>query len=275
MNGCQSLSSLYENSDKLTGDLRVLTKFIQVEDVSSPLSERITKYSNNQNGVKARDFKSNSPTQIRLQNEFLRNYSGEYSFEIKRGELPTTGEAISNEEAGLYLMAFDLKEPWATHRKYQVFDEKHSDLFGRPEVTADRIVMCHLIRKVIDASLDDINNELFGKYALTRYFILYIVRNILENDEVGKQMLINPESFVRQSTHSEKFLSCMNTIVQDVVVDTNAEVDEYGEDFDYRGQLRSTEWVKENSKKILSSYLKLVQRNRIKSLKDEWNSPSQ
>lgn len=275
VNGCQSLSSLYENSDKLTGDLRVLTKFIQVEDVSSPLSERITKYSNNQNGVKARDFKSNSPTQIRLQNEFLRNYPGEYSFEIKRGELPTTGEAISNEEAGLYLMAFDLKEPWATHRKYQVFDEKHSDLFGRPEVTADRIVMCHLIRRVIDASLDDINNELFGKYALTRYFILYIVRNILENDEVGKQMLIDPKSFVRQSTHREKFLSCMNTIVQDVVVDTNAEVDEYGEDFDYRGQLRSAEWVKENSKKILSSYLKLVQRNRIKSLKDEWNSSNQ
>jgi len=36
-------------------------------------------------------------------------------------------------------MAFDLKEPWGTHRKYQVFDEKHADLFARPEVTADRI----------------------------------------------------------------------------------------------------------------------------------------
>ena len=71
VNGCQSLNALYENSATLTGDLRILTKFVQIEDVSSPLSEKITNYSNNQNGVKARDFKSNSPTQIRLQNEFL------------------------------------------------------------------------------------------------------------------------------------------------------------------------------------------------------------
>jgi hypothetical protein len=149
VNGCQSLNALYENSATPTGDLRILTKFVQIEDVSSPLSEKITNYSNNQNGVKARDFKSNSPTQIRLQNEFLEHYAGQFAFEIKRGEKASIGEPISNEEAGLYLMAFDLKEPWATHRKYQVFDEKHADLFGRPEVTADRIVMCHLMRKVV------------------------------------------------------------------------------------------------------------------------------
>lgn len=271
VNGCQSLSSLHENLVSLTDDLRILTKFIQI-DVSSPLSETITKNSNNQNGVRARDFKSNSPTQIRLQNEFQEYYLGEFSFEIKRGEKAATGETMSNEEAGLYLMAFDLKEPWATHRKYQVFDDKHSDLFGRPEVTADRIVMCHLMRKIIDTAMQDINNDLFGKYALTRYFILYILRSILENDVVGREMLTNPELFVRESSDRSAFIPCIESIVADIIVDTNAEVDEYGEDFDYRGQLRNTDWVKENSKKIVSNYLKLVQRGRIKSLQEEWES---
>jgi hypothetical protein len=172
-------------------------------------------------------------------------------------------------------MAFDLKEPWATHRKYQVFDEKHADLFGRPEVTADRIVMCHLMRKVVDDSIQRINNELFGKYALTRYFIFYILRTIFENDRVGKAMLRRPADFVRDEAQREKFVECISDIIRDVVVDINAEVDEYGEDFDYRGQLRSIDWVKENSRKIVSSYLKLVQRGRIKSLEEEWHSKVQ
>jgi len=57
----------------LTDNLRVLTKFIKASP-ASPLAEMITRFSNNQNGVKARDFKSNNHIQIRLQNEFRSIY---------------------------------------------------------------------------------------------------------------------------------------------------------------------------------------------------------
>ena len=50
----------------------------------------VARYSNNQNGVKSRDFKANNPIQIRLK------------------------------------LVFELQEPWATHRKYQVFDDNHA-----------------------------------------------------------------------------------------------------------------------------------------------------
>ena len=80
----------------------------------------VTSFSNNQNGVKARDFKSNNPIQIRLQNEFKKGFSKEFYYEIKRGDDNAGLQTITNEQAGLYLMAFDLKRPWATHRKYQV-----------------------------------------------------------------------------------------------------------------------------------------------------------
>jgi len=251
--------------------LRILTKLVQV-DVSSELSKNITWYSNNQNGIKPRDSKANNPFQIRLQNEFLTNYSNQYWFEIKRGERVGPGDKISNEEAGLYLMSFDLKEPWATHRKYQVFDEKYSDLFCRPEVSADRIVMCYIMMKAITSSTAKIENTLFGKYALTERAMLYMLRCILENDSLGKELIANPAPFVRHPKARSHFTACVSGIVNDIIVDLNAEVKELGPDFDYRGKLRDPDWVKNLSKDVVSSYLKLVQRDRIPSFETEWEN---
>ena len=270
VNGCQSLDSLYKNQSYLTDELRVLTKFVQVE-VGSELSEMVTMYSNNQNAVKPRDSKANDPIQIRLQNEFKANYSPEYSFEIKRGEKSEIGEVIINEDAGLYLWAFDLKEPWATHRRYQVFEEKHAELFGRPQATADRIIMCHIMMKCIADSTEKINNKLFGKYILTKYVMLYILRNILENDNLGTEMINNPAAFVNTADNREHLQSCITKIINDMIVDINAEVYILGDDFDYRGKLRDADWVKTLSREVVSIYVKMVQRERLDSFESEWN----
>lgn len=240
-------------------------------DISSPLSEQVTRYSNNQNGVKPRDFQSNNRVQIRLQNDFKTHYAGQYSFEIKTGEPSGQGTLISNEQAGLYLMSFDLKEPWGTHRKYQVFEEKHADLFARPEVTADRIVLCQVIMEsILDASAK-IKNKLFGKYGLTKQVLLYIVRSIIENDALKKDLLTNPSLFVRAQDVRTHFKNCINRIMDDVIIDINAELDELGKDFDYRGKLRDSTWVKDLTRKVVSDYLKLVNRGRINSFETEWN----
>ena len=269
VNGCQSLNALFMNRKSLTTDLRVLTKIIML-DPNSKQAQDITERSNNQNSAKPRDFMSNNRIQIRLQNEILQHYSGQYGFEIKRGENVGHGQVISNEEAGLYLMAFDEKTPWATHRKYQVFQEKHADLFGRQEVTADRIVMCQVIRETVDAVLVDINNRLLAKYVLTRYLLIFIVRNVLESDEFGRQIIAEPKSFVREQDIREKFRKLVEGILQDIVTDLNSEVDEHEDDFDYRGRLRDVNWVKELTKDTVSLREKLVRRGKIKVLRDEW-----
>src|SRR3546814_6953915 len=95
---------------------------------------------------------------------------------------------ISNELAGQYLMAWDLKQPWATHRKYQIFEDKHSELFGRPDVTADRIVLCHLLAGCIDNQTSSTKNQLFAKYVLTRFFLLYVMRLIIEGDRKSTRL---------------------------------------------------------------------------------------
>ena len=269
VNGCQSLDSMYLNNTCLTDELRLLTRFVQVE-VESSLSEMVTTYSNNQNAVNPRDSKANDSIQIRLQNEFKANYSSDYSFEIKRGEISMSGEIITNEDAGLYLWAFDLKEPWATHRRYQVFEEKYTDLFGRPQTTADRIVMCHIMMKCIAESTGKINNRLFGKYALLKYAMLYMLRNILESDHVGMELINNPAPFVRTGENRKHLQNCMTKIIGDMVVDINAEVDAYGDEFDYRGKLRDSAWVKELSREVVKTYVKMVQRKRVESFESEW-----
>ena len=235
VNGCQSLTAFYKNEPSLTDNLHVLTKFIRVQPGSS-LAQQITEFSNNQNGVKARDFKSNNSIQIRLQNEFREGYGEHYEYSIKRGEPIGANVTISNEDAGLYLMAFDLKEPWATHRKYQIFDDKHASLFGRPEVNADRIVMLHIIREEVDKqSGKKIANTLFARYVLTRYLMMYIVRAILEDDDLGRSLIENPTPFVRVVKQRVHFRSCIQTIARDVAIDLDGEVREYEDDFDYRG----------------------------------------
>ena len=271
VNGCQSLTSLFVDKKEVTDNLYVLAKFIKVEPASS-LAKQITEFSNNQNGVKPRDFKANSSPQIRLQNEFEKFYPDTYRYEIKRGEAPKDGVLISNEDAGLYLMAFDLKEPWATHRKYQVFDDKHGALFGRPEVTADRIVLCQVLREEIDEVSRDINNSLFGKYVLTRYLLMYIVRELLEEDASGKEAVRNAKTFVRSKDKRDRFRKCIRTLLKDVVIDLNAEVKEHGEDFDYRGKLRDEAWVTNLSKTIVTDSQKQVSRGRIPSFSQDWEA---
>lgn len=265
VNGCQSLNSLFNNRKYLTDDLRVLTKFIQASP-QSPLSEMITRFSNNQNGVKARDFKSNNIIQIRLQNEFKKLYGQKYFFEIKRGEDAGDLEVISNETAGQYLMAFDLKIPWATHRKYQIFEEKHSDLFGRPIVTADRVMLCHVMFTVINEEERFITNTLFAKYALTKFFILYIFRLIFEGGDQGSmEILESPEKIIRHPKTRDCFASAIRELLLEVITDLNAEIDQLGEDFDYRGKLRDEKWCKEKAYEIAATHLKLVARGRMES----------
>jgi hypothetical protein len=262
VNGCQSLNALFNNTRSLTDNLRVLTKFIQAPPKSS-LAEMITRFSNNQNGVKARDFKSNNQIQIRLQNEFARYYPADYFFEIKRGEESQGLEVITNEIAGQYLMAFDLKVPWATHRKYQIFEDLHSDLFGRPAVGADRIVFCHVLASRIDACKDSISNTLFARYALTKFFLLYILRLLLENEATGGKMINNPEPYVRKKNMRDRLARAVDILLSEVITDLNAEIDQLEQDFDYRGKLRDEKWCTKIAHEIAATHKKLVDRRRL------------
>jgi hypothetical protein len=272
VNGCQSLTSLYRNQSYLSDDLKILTKVIKVP-INSALSSKITEYSNSQNGVKPRDFKSYNQIQIRLQNEIAEKFGDEYYYEIKRGDKTPDGlKVISNEFMGVFLMSFDLEEPWNTHRKYQVFEDAYNKLFARPEVTAYRIIFIQLLDEVLADKMNDIENQLIARYALTKYALMYITKGILTNDEIGSTLIQDPNLFVKDAQSRDYLKQALSVIIDDIIIDLNAEVGDFDEDFDYKSSLRDDEWVKKLNRNIVSNYLKQIKRNRIPSFKEEWEN---
>jgi len=270
VNGCQSLTSLYRNQTHLTDDLKILTKVIKVP-IDSPLSSQITEYSNSQNGVKPRDFKSYNQIQIRLQNEMKDKFGSDYLYEIKRGGTNPNGlQVISNEEMGVYLMSYDLEEPWNTHRKYQVFEDAYNTLFARPEVNAARLVFIQLLNQTISEKMSDIENELIARYALTKYALMYISKGIMSNDETGQALIQNPQQFVETKEKRKIIKEALLVIIDDIVIDLNAEVSDLADDFDYKSSLRNDDWVKKLNRNIVTNYLKQVKRKRISTFKEEY-----
>lgn len=180
-------------------------------------------------------------------------------------------KVISNETMGVFLMSFDIGEPWNTHRVYQVFEDAYNKLFARPEVNAWRIVLVQILNEALIEKIEDIENKLIARYALTKYALMYITRGILENDSVGQKLIKAPEEYVKTEKIRKALKEALLVIIDDVIIDLNAEVGDLAEDFDYKSSLRNDEWVKKLSRNIVSNYLKQIKRKRIPSFEDELN----
>lgn len=259
VNGAQSLTSFFNDKAKLSEDLRVLVRVVEVQD--EVLARAITENSNNQNAIKPRDLRSNHAIQLRLQRE-MNDASGNYFFEIKRGERPPAGcTVITNDEIGRALLAFDVLEPWSAHQIYKVFDEKYAVIFGRPEVTAQRAIFVHRLMRVVDNSLPKLKNRPMASYTLTRYFILYLLSEILRENGASRPYVAKPEDLTE--TQTEEFLSKCDEILKTVVVDLN--VESKSTDFDYKTILKSPKQAGELAQSILASYEKDVERERAET----------
>src|SRR3546814_12479144 len=123
--------------------------------------------------ISARALQSNSTMQLRLQAEFCSVFAGLFGYEIKRGEVVNSRHVITNEEAARHLLAFDLQQPWACHPTYRLFDELHSDIFGRKAVTASRVATLSVLFDAVLDTLPALHKQLVAWYPLTRIFILY------------------------------------------------------------------------------------------------------
>lgn len=266
VNGCQSLTTLYENKSKITDELRLLARIIKLPP-QNELAAKITRHSNNQNSISARDMQSNSTIQRRLQTEFRLKFNGIFDYEIKRGESTDGAVVITNEEAARLLLAFDLQQPWSCHQSYRLFDELHSEIFGRPEVSATRIVAVWSLHEAVIASLPSLNDKIAGSYRLMQFFLLFVLRNALELDEAGKKFLANPAE-IFESIGVVKLKEVTKCIVEDLIVDLNAEVEDRfanSNPFDYKRELKSPTAVRGMLRQILPSYQKAIKRDRATS----------
>lgn len=261
VNGAQSLTSLLAEKSKLSDDLKILVKLIEVKgDVA--LSQKITRNSNNQNAIKARDLKSNHNLQQRLKVEVAKASKGKVAYEIKQGEHNKNKKVIQNEQAGLILLAVDLKEPWSCHQKYKVMDQLHADIFGRPNVTGARVLAQWESFNSVIPALDQITNDAFAKYTLTRYFLAYLVASIIRSDPVGMRVMDSLDRVVANGK-LQTFVEAFSELAWAVANDLNAEIAaDDDEVFDHKTHLKSRKWCETTEAKILAQFQKDVLRKK-------------
>lgn len=261
VNGAQSLTSLIAEKSRITEDLKILVKLIETKG-DTALSQAITTKSNNQNAIKARDLKSNHMTQQRLKAEVEDFSAATVAYEIKQGEVNKGKLVLSNESAGLILLAMDLLQPWSCHQKYKVMDELHSDIFSRPSVTGARILGYWESFRAVEEALDAIEDKHFAYYNLTKYFLAYAVVTLLRTDPAGVVMLQNIEK-VLIPDKLPKLLEVIGGLARSLAFDLNAElVGDEGEVFDYKNELKSPNWCKKMAAKLIAQYSKDVLRKK-------------
>ena len=260
VNGAQGLSVLYRNRLKISEDLRVVVKIIEIDD-DDQFARDITIASNNQNSIKPRDMRSTNLLQTRLKAEFKQINFEQYCYLIKRGE-EAQGNIISNEDAGRTLLAFDVREPWSCHQIYKVFDEKHTAIFGRPNVNAWSIILLAKIMQKIELALPEIRNEPLQKYRLTRYFLAYAIAKILDEDNDSKQYIADPKSLLNTPARLQKFLESIESLTRRLCIDVRFEFTEGESPLDYKAALKSPVQVQEIERRLRRSYLHDVARGR-------------
>lgn len=260
VNGAQSLSVLNRHRGKVSDDLRLVAKIIEIEG-DEEFAREITLASNNQNAIKPRDQRSTNILQTRLEAEFNQIDFEGYRYVIKRGQ-DETGNVIINEEAGRLLMAYDLREPWACHQIYKVFDEKYAEVFGRPVVDAWRIILLSKMMAKIEESLPTIGFPPIERYRLTRYFLLYAISQLLEEDGAAKDLLSNPSALLSEGERLARFLNTIRTVAARYCVDLREEFAAAAEAPDYKSVLKSPIQVQEMEGRFRKSYLYDVARDR-------------
>ena len=260
VNGAQSLSVLYRNRSKISQDLRMVVKIIEIDD-DDEISREITIASNNQNAIKPRDMRSTHLLQLRLQAEFEQIDFERYRYQIKRGE-ESDGQPISNEDAGRILLAFDVREPWSCHQIYKVFDERYTDIFGRPAVTAWRIILLRKIMERIEAALPEIRNESIQRYRLTRYFLAFAIAKILDEDDGVEPYLKNPNRLLNSPELLARFLDSIEGLARRLCVDIRFEFTEGEDPLDYKVALKSSNQVQELESRLRRLFLQDVARGR-------------
>ena len=277
VNGCQSLSSLYEKKSDLTDDLSIVVKIVKV-GMDSELLDKITYRSNNQNVIKPRDFKSNNVIQTRLQNEFGIKYGGTVFYEVKRGERSSAETIISNELAAKLLLSFDLQQPYTAHQSYKLFDELYTDIFSRPQVTAVRIYTLNRIYDKVLKKMENITDEQFANYRLSTFFVMHLLSQAFRTSQKGCEFVDRPEDFESQDHGLEILDVCVDNMLNDLLTDLNGELDERARNdnpIDFKRELKSVSAVDDLTTAVVGSYQKLVLRGRVNSFEEDWSNASE
>jgi hypothetical protein len=272
INGCQSMLTFFENRDKLSNNLFVLVKDIQLR-LTSAMVKQITYYANNQNSISLKDLRSNDSVQRALQTEFRELFNNTILYKRKRGESEDGfNEIIEKDFAAQIIEAVYLDKPHNTHLKQKLFGEEYTKIFSR-KINAAKIYLASMLYNITDENSELLNNEKIRNYGLSLFFFSHILSEIMKEDELGKEILENPTDFV--TANKSVLINALKRIWELITPDINFDIEEYTTEhenfFDYKNVFKNNQFIQTMTGRIKSDYIRLTRRNAADSFSSIYN----
>ena len=273
INGCQSMLTFFENKDRLSNNLFVLVKVIQL-NLTSSMVKKITYYANNQNSISLKDLRSNDSVQKTLQKEFRELFNNTILYKRKRGESEEGfNEIIEKDFAAQIIEAVYFGRPHNTHLKQKLFGEEYPRIFSR-KIYAEKIYLASMLYNIIDKNSELLDNEKIRNYGLSLFFFSHILSEIMKEDELGREILENPKDFV--TTNRNVLIRALKRIWELMTPDINIELEEYTTEyenfFDYKNVFKNSQFIQTMTGRIISDYIRLTRRNTADSFSSIYNN---
>ena len=158
VNGCQTLNVLFDNRDRIRGDVYILVRIIVISDYSERM--RITEFLNSQTPIRDSYFIANHPSVRELQEKlidkgyFLERQANEYNYKKEHGNVANALHVVQLEDIIQYYVGFwdNQNAGLAKRGKNALFDKSRiEDILG--EISADKVIRAynvyHMIREVL------------------------------------------------------------------------------------------------------------------------------
>jgi hypothetical protein len=120
------------------------------------------------------------------------------------------------------------------------------------------------------------SNQLFGKYGLTRYLIIYLLREALETDSAGKELCKKPSKFLGEQNGRKRLNEALGKIAASLVRILDGEVTRRNKTaevfFDYKSDLKSPKAVEALRATIISQYQIVVDNGYAPGFSDAWKN---
>jgi hypothetical protein len=185
VNGCQSLSTIYATSGKVSENAgahgSVLFRFYEIPQYD--LAEAISINTNSQSAVKPRDLRSNDRYMRAIKSRYTSEIAGGY-FITKRGEeRPADKDAarcIDSPDYARMVVSWQCQRPNLAPNEKRLFDELYKTLF-HPELDAKSMLALRLWLAEIDKhwSQLDLNSAIKAVKGAARFHMLFVISQLV------------------------------------------------------------------------------------------------
>lgn len=232
VNGCQSLSTIYATSGKVSEKSKpqgsVLFRFYEIPQYD--LGEAISINTNSQSAVKPRDLRSNDKHMRGIKKRYETQVPGAY-FITKRGEeRPADKEAAKCIDAPEYakmVVAWQCQRPNLAANEKRLFDELYKTLF-HPELDGQSMLALRLWMAEIDkhwAQLD-INEAIKAVKGAARFHMLFVISQLVAHASNQSDKVPLPAATMGALKYAGMVLAqakqCLNQALQQAITQSNA-----------------------------------------------------